>query len=83
MSEQNPDKSSHMSVGGVDLTFRRILGIVIGVAALIFVFSNTDEVTLQFLSIGISAPAWVLLGVLLLAGFLVGFMLGRKRYKQA
>ncbi len=83
MSEQDPVKSSHMSVGGVDLTFRRILGIVIGIVALIFVFSNTDQVTLQFLWIGISAPAWVLLGVLLLAGFLVGFMLGRKRYKQA
>lgn len=82
MSDQDSSKSL-LSVGGVDLTFRRILGIVIGVVALIFVFSNPGEVTLQFLWLGVTAPGWVMLLVLLLAGFAVGFMLGRKRYKQA
>jgi uncharacterized integral membrane protein len=73
--------SSGLAVGGVQLTGRRILGIVIGVVALIFVFSNTGEVTLKFLWLDVSAPGWVMLLVLLLAGFLVGFMIGRKKYK--
>jgi uncharacterized integral membrane protein len=82
MSDQDSSKSS-LSVGGVDLTFRRILGLVIGVVALIFVFSNTGEVELRFLGLSVTAPGWVMLLALLLAGFAVGFMLGRKRYKQA
>ncbi len=81
MSDQSA-KSSGLSVGGVDLTARRIVGIVIAVVALIFVFSNTAEVTLKWLWLDVSAPGWVMLLVLLVAGFLVGFMIGRKKYKD-
>ncbi len=82
MSEQQSSSSSKLQVGGVNLTARRIIGIIIAVAALIFVFSNTGQVTLKFLWLDVSAPGWVMLLVLLLAGFLVGFSMGRKRYKQ-
>lgn len=76
------EESSGLSVGGFDLTARRIVGIIIGVIALVFVFSNTGEVTLKFLWLDLSAPGWLMLLVLLLAGFLVGFMIGRKKYKS-
>ena len=82
MSEQQPNASSTMKVGGINLTARRIIGLIIAVVALIFVFSNTGQVTLKFLWLDLSAPGWVMLLVLLLAGFLVGFTMGRKRYKQ-
>ncbi|MDQ1246760.1 MAG: LapA family protein [Actinomycetota bacterium] len=80
MSDQSG--GSGLSVGGFSLTGRRIIGIIIGVIALIFVFSNTGEVTLKFLWLDVSAPGWLMLLILLLAGFLVGFMIGRKRYKD-
>lgn len=82
MSDTGTKESSGLSVGGFDLTARRIIGLVIAVVALIFVFSNTGEVTLKWLWLNVSAPGWVMLLVLLLAGFAVGFMMGRKRYRR-
>lgn len=81
MSEKSG--GSGLAVGGVQLTGRRIVGIIIAVVALIFVFSNTGQVTLQFLWLDVSAPGWLMLLILLLAGFLVGFMIGRKKYKES
>jgi uncharacterized integral membrane protein len=74
--------SKSVSVGGVSLTPRAILAIVIGIAALIFVFSNTEQVTLQFLWFSLEAAGWVMLLILLLAGFATGFFVGRNRYKR-
>lgn len=82
MSDSGSGKSSGLAVAGIDLTARRIIGIVIAVVALIFVFSNTGEVTLKWLWLDVSAPGWVMLLILLLAGFAVGFLLGRKRYRS-
>ena len=82
MSDTGTQESSGLSVGGFALTARRIIGLVIAVVALIFVFSNTGEVTLKWLWLNVSAPGWVMLLVLLLAGFAVGFMMGRKRYRR-
>lgn len=64
-------------------TPKRIGALVVGVIALIFVFSNTGDATLNWLFWQISAPAWVMLLLLLLAGMAVGFFVGRRRYKQA
>jgi uncharacterized integral membrane protein len=66
---------------GVTLSPRAIVGIVIAVVCLIFVFSNTKQATLSFLWIDITAAGWVLLFVLLALGFLAGFLIGRNRYK--
>jgi lipopolysaccharide assembly protein A len=81
MSEQSGE-SKGMAVGGVQLTARRIIGILLAVVALIFVFSNTGEVNLKFLWLDVSAPGWLMLLLLLLIGVLIGFVLGRKRYKD-
>lgn len=67
---------------GVRLTPKAIVAIAILIASLIFVFSNTGEIQLQFLMFAISAPAWMMLLILLLAGFLIGFFVGRNRYKR-
>lgn len=65
------------------LSPRWITGIVICVVALIFVFSNTTEVSLRFLWLRLSAPGWVFLFTLLGAGFASGWLLARSRYRGA
>ena len=68
--------------GGISLTPKSIAAIVIAVAALLFVFSNTADVTLKFLWLEVSAPGWMMLLALFAGGFAVGFFLGRNRYKR-
>lgn len=68
---------------GFTLTPKAIGPLVIGVVALILVFSNTARVTLRFLWISISAPGWTMLLFVLMAGFLWGWMFGRRRYKKS
>jgi uncharacterized integral membrane protein len=66
---------------GFRLTPRWILGIVIAVIGLVFVFSNTSEATLRFLWLSMTAPGWVFLVVLLALGFASGWLIARSRYK--
>jgi uncharacterized integral membrane protein len=83
MSDPSPKKDkTTVSAGGLNLTPKAIVAIVIGVAALIFVFSNTAEIPLNFLWLELSAPGWVMLLTLFVSGLAVGFFLGRNRYKQ-
>lgn len=74
--------SKAVASDGLRLTPKAVLAIVIAVAALIFVFSNTTVVPLQFLWFKIEAPAWMMLLILFLAGFVSGFFMGRNRYKR-
>jgi uncharacterized integral membrane protein len=75
------DKSG-VAVGGVNLTPKAIIALIVGVAALIFIFSNTNDVTLSWLWLELSAPGWVMLLALFACGLAVGFFLGRNRYKR-
>lgn len=68
--------------GGINLTGKQITGIIIGIIALIFVFSNTGQVSLSFLFLEITTPGWVMLLILLAAGFAAGFLVARGRYKD-
>lgn len=78
MSNNTPAAKS----GGINLSSKQITGIIIGILALIFVFSNTGEVTLSFLFLEITTPGWVMLLLLLAAGFVAGFLVARGRYKD-
>lgn len=78
MSEQS---ASPAPKSGTSLSPRQIVGIVVGVIALIFVFSNTGQVSLNWLFLSFTAPGWVMLLILLAAGFVTGFGLARSRYK--
>lgn len=64
------------------VTPKRVLALVIAIVALIFVFSNTDPVSLQWLWFTVEAPAWILLLLVLLAGAIAGFAMGRRHYKD-
>jgi len=60
-----------------------IIGGVIGLLALVFVFQNTDRKTVNFLWMDFEAPAWMWLLVIFLAGALVGYMFARRRARRA
>lgn len=77
MASNAPAKSE-----GSKLTPKQITGIVIGIVALIFVFSNTNDVTLRFLFLSFTTPGWIMLLILLGAGFAAGFLVARGRYHK-
>lgn len=56
------------------------LGIIAVIAAfvLVFVFQNTGTVGLSFISAEFTAPAWLMLLIVLLIGVIGGFFLGRR-----
>lgn len=62
---------------------KMIVGIVLGVLALVFIFQNTGTGHVNFLFWDITLPAWVWLLVIFLAGVVVGSMFpwfrGRRR----
>jgi uncharacterized integral membrane protein len=59
------------------------LGVIalIVVFALVFVFQNTQRISLSFLSADFGAPLWLMLLIVLFVGGIVGFFLGVRRRK--
>ena len=55
---------------------RFILGIVFGVLALIFIFQNMESVSVTFLAWTITTSRAVILLIVLVAGFIVGWAVG-------
>lgn len=75
------DGAAKSPLTGTDVSPRVIIGIVIAVVCLVFVFSNTAQVTFTFLWLEVSASGWVFLFLLLALGFLAGLLIGRNRYR--
>lgn len=75
------DGAAKSPLTGTDVSPRVIIGIVIAVVCLVFVFSNTAQVTFKFLWLEVSASGWVFLFLLLALGFLAGLLIGRNRYR--
>jgi putative membrane protein len=75
------DDAARSPLSGRDLSPKVIIGIVIAVTSLVFVFSNTERVSFKFLWLEVSASGWVFLFLLLALGFLAGFLIGRNRYR--
>ena len=73
MSEKNltPETSAAGS-GKSAANGKTIIAIIIGVAALTFVFSNVAPATLRFLFIQFTMPAWGWFLAVLLAGVVIG-----------
>ena len=60
-----------------------IVGGIIAILALVFVFQNTDEKTVNFLWMDFDAPAWMWLLVIFLAGGLVGYTFAKRQARRA
>lgn len=64
--------TSDSSGTGRWLTPRMITGGVLALAALVFVFQNTEKATVNILTFDITAPGWMWMLLLFLAGIVVG-----------
>lgn len=73
MSEKKttPETTSESS-GKSAANGKTIIAIIIGVAALTFVFSNVAPATLRFLFLQFTMPAWGWFLAVLLAGVVIG-----------
>jgi uncharacterized integral membrane protein len=56
--------------------FKFILGILIGILAVVFALQNTADVDVKFLVWSLTVPRALILLVMLAAGFLVGLAVG-------
>lgn len=54
-----------------------VIGVIV-IFVLVFVFENTGRVSLSFVSAEFTAPAWLMLLIVLLIGVIAGFFLGRR-----
>ncbi len=68
--------------GGRGVDSRLIVGGIVLVALLIFVFQNTDETPLTFLFFDFTAPLWLMLAITVAISLGSGFLLGRRRRRE-
>jgi uncharacterized integral membrane protein len=57
---------------------RAVIGVLVLVGLLAFVFQNTNRVGFNFLIFDFTAPLWLMLGVTVLLSMGLGFLLGRR-----
>jgi len=57
---------------------RSTVGIILGVIFLIFLLQNTQVVSIRFLFWKLSMSRIILLPLVMLAGFIIGFFVGKK-----
>lgn len=77
-----PSSSSARMIGPFSLT-GLVVGALVAVGVLFFVFQNTAEVTFGWLWWNLTAPMWALALALVAAGMLLGVMLSWRRGRRA
>lgn len=60
---------------------RLVVGAILLVVLLVFVFQNTDDTALTFLFFDFNAPLWLMLAITLVISLGIGFVLGRRARK--
>jgi len=64
-------------------TPKQIIAAIIGLLALIFIFQNTKEGTVNFLFWDITVATWIWLLLVFIAGGVVGYLIAMRRIKRA
>jgi uncharacterized integral membrane protein len=64
---------------GSKISAKLIVGIVLAVLALIFIFQNTEKREVSFLFWDISAPTWLWMLIVFVVGVIVGLLVPRFR----
>ncbi len=60
---------------------RLIVGGVVALLVIGFIALNRDQTTINFLFFDAEMALWIVLAIVAALGFVVGFLLGRKRYR--
>ena len=63
----------------VNITPRTWLGIAIAVVAIIFILQNRQPVEISLMMLRVSAPLWITLTAVFLAGFATGWLVSKRR----
>ena len=61
---------------------RTIAGVVIAVVMVVWILSNRQRVSISFLLTSATMPLWVALAISGVLGCVVGFLVGRRRYRR-
>ena len=71
MSDEKPEfiRTTNDRIG-IGIIFTAVVVVVLG----IFVFQNRDTVEIEFLFLGVTLPLWVVIGVFLILGALLGWV---------
>lgn len=72
-----------VSIGSRAVSIKLILGVVILVGIIFFVFQNTQEIPLRWLFLEFNMPLWGLALVLFGSGMVLGWMLHVRRLKRS
>ena len=63
----------------INLTPRAWLGIVIAVVAIVFILQNREPAEISLMMLRVSAPLWITLTAVFLAGFATGWLVSKRR----
>jgi uncharacterized integral membrane protein len=64
------------------LSYRAIAGLGLGLLVLLFIVMNRDGTEISFVVFSREVEVWVALAIAALGGLVVGFLLGRSRYRR-
>lgn len=71
--------SSASGPSGVNISPRMIIGGILAVLAVVFVFQNTDSAKLKIIFFTVEMPRWIAFLVLLVIGAIIGYIFRRSR----
>lgn len=80
MSRERDGQSRRGGIGR--LSYRAIAGIVLVVLIVVFVALNRDETEVSFIVFDAETSLWVALAIAAAGGFVAGFLIGRRRYRD-
>ena len=73
----DPNEPYRGKGGGSGISAPMVIGAVVLIALLIFVFQNTDKVQVNFLFFDFSAPLWLILAIVAVLGGLLDGVVAR------
>lgn len=76
------DLGSSSRQSGFNVSPRMIIGGILAVLAVVFVFQNTDSAKLKIIFFTVEMPRWIAFLVLLVIGAIIGYIFRRSREKK-
>ncbi len=79
MSAKHDTRSNESGIAG--LSYRTLAGLALVVLVFVFIVLNRDETEISFIVFSSTTALWVALALAAAAGFVAGFLIGRRRYR--
>lgn len=83
MNDASPsNRSAQGQRHGFEVNSRVLVGGLLAILALVFIFSNRESARVSFLTIDFSWPLWFLMTVMVLLGMAIGALLMKRRQQR-